>query len=70
MPDIAMCKGGGCELKELCYRYTAEPSPYMQSYFTEPPFKEKMGGSDCEYYWPNRKYEIEEEDDVIISRSI
>lgn len=63
MPDISMCKGGGCELKELCYRYTAEPNPYRQTYFGCPPYKKKMGGSSCEYYWPNRKYELEEEGD-------
>lgn len=63
MPDISMCKGGGCELKELCYRYTAQPNPYRQTFFGCPPYQKKMGGSACEYYWPNRKYELEEEDD-------
>lgn len=47
MPDIAMCKGTGCQLKENCYRAMATPS-YYQSYFTTPP---NIGG-ECEYYWP------------------
>ena len=51
MPDITMCNGQGCELKETCYRYTATPSKYMQSYFTETPIK----NGECEYYWQDAK---------------
>lgn len=47
MPDITLCKGEGCSAKESCYRFTATPSPYMQSYFTESPIE----GTDCDYYW-------------------
>jgi len=57
MPDITMCEGGECTIKEDCYRYTAKPSGDMQSYFVEPPFEKKMGGSACEYYWSNRRTE-------------
>ena len=57
MPDIAMCKGGECTIKESCYRYTAEPGS-RQTYFGCPPYKEKMGGTACEYYWYNRKEEM------------
>jgi hypothetical protein len=46
MPDITMCKGEGCESKFTCYRFTAKPSEFMQSYFAERP--DKNGG--CEYY--------------------
>ena len=46
MPDITMCKGGDCPLKETCYRYLAEPSDY-QSYWFEPPY---YAGT-CEHYW-------------------
>ena len=46
MPDISMCKGKDCPLKETCYRYTAESSDY-QSYFTEVPFENDK----CEFYW-------------------
>ena len=56
MPDIAMCKGGGCTIKENCIRYTAEPTPYRQTYFAKPPYKKKMGGSSCEYFSDNRRY--------------
>jgi len=47
MPDITMCPGTNCPYKESCYRFTAKPSEYWQSYFTEPPFK----GDECEMYW-------------------
>ena len=49
MPDISMCEGTDCPLKESCYRFTAYPSQYMQSYFTTPPIKKD---GTCEYYWP------------------
>lgn len=32
MPDIAMCLNEECPLKETCYRFTATPSEYWQSY--------------------------------------
>ena len=47
MPDITMCIGNDCPLKETCYRYTATPSEYCQSYFMESPYKD--GG--CNHYW-------------------
>lgn len=47
MPDITMCTGARCPLKETCYRYKAKPEKQMQSYFAEPPFK----GTECECYW-------------------
>jgi hypothetical protein len=47
MPDITMCNGNYCELSSTCYRYKAEPSKYMQSYF----IKEPNDGLECEYYW-------------------
>ena len=46
MPDITMCMGGDCPLKETCYRYKAKPSEY-QYYFLEPPFKDE----NCDHYW-------------------
>ena len=46
MPDITMCNGVGCEIKEICYRYKATPSEFMQSYFITAPNK----GLDCDYY--------------------
>ena len=32
MPDISMCKNDKCKFKEDCYRFTAKPSEFMQSY--------------------------------------
>ncbi len=46
MPDIAMCKGEGCPLKQQCYRYRAIPSDWRQSYFAEVPYIEGK----CEYF--------------------
>lgn len=46
MPDISMCTGNGCTLKENCYRYTAKPSEFRQSYFSTPPFKD----GECDYH--------------------
>ena len=46
MPDITMCKGDQCPLKETCYRYKAKPSMY-QSYFVDIPLKED---GTCEYF--------------------
>ena len=46
-PDITMCKGTDCPYKETCYRYTAKPCEYWQSYFIEPPIKDGK----CEMYW-------------------
>ena len=37
MPDIAMCEGIGCDIREQCYRHTAEPNPYRQTYYAVPP---------------------------------
>jgi hypothetical protein len=45
MPDITMCTGERCPLKQICYRHTAKPSE-RQSYFGQPPV---LGGT-CEYF--------------------
>jgi len=45
MPDISMCPGSKsdglvhtvCSRRETCYRFTAEPNPWRQSYFTSAP---------------------------------
>lgn len=49
MPDIAMCTGERCHLKETCYRYLAKPD-IAQSWFAESPIEKHK----CNYYW---KYE-------------
>ena len=38
MVDYCMCQGGDCPVKDQCYRFTANPDSYMQSYFLEPPY--------------------------------
>lgn len=52
MPDITMCTGENCSLKETCYRYKAEPSEYRQSYFVKPPYVIQFGEDSCKHYWP------------------
>lgn len=50
MPDITLCKGGDCGIKENCERYKAEPNTFRQSYFINPPFTPKMDGTSCQYF--------------------
>jgi hypothetical protein len=50
MPDITMCVGTGCPLKEKCYRFVAKADDY-QSYFAEPPLEVKDGVAKCDHYW-------------------
>jgi hypothetical protein len=50
MPDITMCEGTGCPVKDECYRFTANPSDY-QSYFVDPPIKDGK----CEMYWGTKQ---------------
>jgi hypothetical protein len=50
MPDISMCKGEDCPLKNECYRYTATPCEY-QSYFVDPPYIE----DECEFFYKDLK---------------
>lgn len=51
MPDITMCPGKDCPKRESCYRFTAKPDIYWQSYFMEPPIKDKQ---ECDMYWDNK----------------
>jgi len=58
-PDITMCKGAGCPVRENCYRYKAEPSEY-QSYFVEDfPCKNARDNQFGQYFyfWDNRDEE-------------
>jgi hypothetical protein len=59
MPDIAMCWGDNCPIKETCYRYTATPSKWRQSYFAETPIKED---NTCEHFmkiWDKESFKKE-----------
>lgn len=53
MPDITMCTGENCSLKETCYRNKATPCEYRQSYFIKPPYtiNQERGEHSCELYW-------------------
>jgi len=44
MTDITMCNNKECSKKETCYRFTAKPDKWLQSYFLE----QKEEG--CEYF--------------------
>jgi len=47
MADITMCKGSGCRARNHCYRFTATPHEYRQSWFVQTPGSDKK----CEYYY-------------------
>lgn len=63
MADITMCKGGKCELKKQCHRFTAIPDDY-QTYFVGLPYlsqRDEQGNNvqnpeskDCKHFWPNK----------------
>lgn len=56
MPDITMCKGEGCPIKNHCYRHIEKPSDY-QSYFAESPWD----GEKCEMFWSDNSQQIWDE---------
>ena len=49
MPDIAMCEGTGCPMRDNCYRYRATPDELRQSYFSNVPYDDES--EDCDHYW-------------------
>ena len=57
MPDIKICTGRDCPLKETCHRYKAIPSEILQSYFEVPPIVLDFDGTkvECKYYWKENK---------------
>jgi len=48
MPDITMCEGIECPMRDACYRYTATPSDFDQYYFIGMPYNDENG--ECEEY--------------------
>lgn len=50
MPDIAKCENQDCPFNTSCYRFTAEPSKYGQSYGYFKPIVEDDELT-CKYYW-------------------
>ncbi len=53
--DMTLCKGVGCPYKAECYRHTATPNKYRQSYFLESPIRDYI----CEYYIYNDSLTVE-----------
>ena len=56
MPDITMCVGTNCPVKQKCHRFNAKPS-YHQMYFIDPPLKDGK----CDYYWGDNTQSIWEQ---------
>ena len=50
MPDISMCDNQSCPSNKYCYRFTAKPSEYRQSYADFSVEKDEMN---CSYFWSN-----------------
>jgi len=54
MPDISMCVNEGCHLKNNCYRYTATPCEFRQSYHAFNP--DEVTGI-CNDFWDRKTRE-------------
>ena len=52
MPDISMCMNKECPLREGCYRATAEPDEYWQTYSS---FEYISAEEKCDHYWPTKE---------------
>ena len=51
MPDISMCSNPiNCPNQNNCYRFTAKPDKFMQSYADF----QYIDGK-CDYFWDNNK---------------
>jgi hypothetical protein len=48
MPDISKCNNEECLARNMCYRYTAEPSEYQ--WYSD--YQPKDGEEKCEHFWP------------------
>lgn len=53
MVDMCKCKGEGCPLKEMCYRYTATADPYWQYWLDYPPYDKET--DDCKLFLMDRR---------------
>lgn len=59
MPDIALCTNETCPLKDNCYRYTAIPDEYRQSYCKfAPVINEVLDEVECKHFIDNNKKEV------------
>jgi hypothetical protein len=52
MPDISMCANALCPSKDYCYRFTAKPSKFCQSYAS---FTLEDDETSCSHFWSNDK---------------
>lgn len=52
MPDISICTNKACPSKEYCYRFTAKPSEFRQSYAD---FTCEEDEINCSHFYPNGK---------------
>ena len=52
MPDITMCDGEGCPKAVSCYRHTADPTPFYQTWFVEAPYDHETAS--CKEYWEEK----------------
>lgn len=50
MPDISMCDNRSCPSNKYCYRFTAKPSEFRQSYAD---FSVEEDEMNCSHFWPN-----------------
>ena len=57
MADISMCNNKNCKIKDCCYRHTATPNKYWQSYMLVENKVEKK--EDCEHFWQYRRKKYE-----------
>lgn len=54
MPDISMCTNKNCPLRMNCFRYTAIPDMYWQSYCMFVPDQKGK----CDVFWDNKGTKI------------
>lgn len=55
MADIIMCNVEECPLKEKCFRFTAYPNQFRQSFFKDVPYNKEKENYDN--YWNNKECE-------------
>ena len=56
MADISMCYNDTCPLRETCYRFTAKPNPWRQTYADFTWSEDNEGKITCGDYWNNTEY--------------
>lgn len=54
MADITMCQNKECPLSKNCYRFTAKPNDYSQSYSDfKPVYNKEYNEYQCVNFWSN-----------------